>query len=56
MKEYRSPTGERRLRFYEEEIEWMMEDELRTSGLLPSGSVEAPEKLQREVQNPDEGQ
>lgn len=56
MKEYRSPTGERRLRFYEEEIEWMMEDELRTSGLLPSGSGEAPEKLQREVQNPDEGQ
>ena len=38
MKEYRNPTGERRLWFDEEEIEWMMEDELRKAGLLPSAS------------------
>ena len=36
MKEYRSPTGERRLWFDQEEIEWMMEDQLRNAGLLPS--------------------
>ena len=35
MKEYRSPTGERRLWFEEEEIEWMMEDELRKAELFP---------------------
>ena len=35
MKEYRSPTGERRLWFEEDEIEWMMEDELRKAGLIP---------------------
>ena len=35
MKEYRSPTGERRLWFEEDEIEWMMEDELRKAGLFP---------------------
>ena len=38
MKEYRSPTGERRLWFDEEEIEWMMEDELRKASLLSSVS------------------
>ena len=36
MKEYRSATGERRLWFEENEIEWMMEDELRKAGLFPS--------------------
>ena len=36
MKEYRSSTGERRLWFEENEIEWMMEDELRKAGLFPS--------------------
>ena len=35
MKEYRSATGERRLWFEENEIEWMMEDELRKAGLFP---------------------
>ena len=35
MKEYRSSTGERRLWFEENEIEWMMEDELRKAGLFP---------------------
>ena len=35
MKEYRSATGERRLWFEEDEIEWMMEDELSKAGLLP---------------------
>ena len=35
MKEYRSPTGVRRLWFEEDEIEWMMEDELRKAGLFP---------------------
>ena len=35
MKEYRSSTGERRLWFDEDEIEWMMEDELRKAGLFP---------------------
>ena len=41
MKEYRSPTGERRLWFDQEEIEWMMEDQLRNAGLLPSISYPA---------------
>lgn len=36
MKEYRSATGERRLWFEEDEIEWMMEDELRKAGLVPT--------------------
>ena len=35
MKEYRSATGERRLWFEEDEIEWMMEDELRKASLFP---------------------
>ena len=35
MKEYRSATGERRLWFEEDEIEWIMEDELRKAGLFP---------------------
>ena len=35
MKEYRSATGERRLWFDEDEIEWMMEDELRKASLFP---------------------
>ena len=35
MKEYRSATGERRLWFEENEIEWLMEDELRKAGLFP---------------------
>ena len=35
MKEYRSSTGEWRLWFEENEIEWMMEDELRKAGLFP---------------------
>ena len=38
MKEYRSPTGERRLWFDQEEIEWVMEDQLTNAGLLPSVS------------------
>ena len=29
MKEYRSSTGERRLWFEDDEIEWMMEDHVR---------------------------
>ena len=36
MKEYRSATGERRLWFEEDEIEGMMEDELRKAGLFPT--------------------
>ena len=36
MKEYRSSTGERRLWFEKDEIEWMMVDELRKAGLFPS--------------------
>ena len=35
MKEYRSSTGERRLWFEENEVEWMMEDELRKAGTVP---------------------
>ena len=35
MKEYRSATGERRLWFEEDEIEWIMEDELRKAALFP---------------------
>ena len=35
MKEYRSSTGERRLWFEENEVEWMMEDELRKAELFP---------------------
>ena len=35
MKEYRSSTGERRLWFEDDEIEWMMEDELSKAGLFP---------------------
>ena len=35
MKEYRSPSGERRLWFEKEEIQWMMEDELRKASLIP---------------------
>ena len=35
MKEYRSAAGERRLWFEEDEIEWIMEDELRKASLFP---------------------
>ena len=35
MKEYHSSTGERRLWFEENEIEWIMEDELLRAGLFP---------------------
>ena len=41
MKEYRSLSGERRLWFEEEEIQWMMEDELREAGLAPTISSPA---------------
>lgn len=38
MKEYRSPDGEKRLWFEDDEIEQIMEDELRRAGLLPTTS------------------
>lgn len=41
MRQYRSADGEIRLWLDQDEIEYMMEDELRKGGLYPS--LEAPE-------------
>ena len=39
MKDYRSPNGERRLWFEDNEIEEIMADELERSGMMPSATA-----------------
>ena len=39
MKDYRSPNGERRLWFEDNEIEEIMTDELQRCGMFPSASA-----------------